>query len=106
MWGLVRSDVKQILDSALQGSLNNGSNQSIFDDGGNGIQFQAFQVLGDGSASVVLNTTGHIGATIDSKQIGEEVKGKVYGEANQIINQIRGVNKVDIKLSPFWVNSV
>jgi hypothetical protein len=106
MLGLARSDVKQLLASALASALTGKDNQAVFDDGSNGIVFQSFQPQDGGTYSAILVTTGRIGAKIDSQQLAQEVKGKVYGEVQQIVNQIPGVDKANIQLSPFWVTSV
>ncbi len=103
--GLPRKDIKQVLDDVLQDALNGKSNQSIFSDGSNNIQFQAFQKLNDGAYTARLVTTGYIGTTIDTKQFAEQVKGKKQGEIEQIASGIPGVDKIDTKFSPFWVTS-
>lgn len=103
--GLAREEVKQILGDVLKDALNDKPNQSVFSDGSNSIQFQAYQKLSNGNATARLVTTGYIGTTIDTKQLAEQVKGKKHGEIEQIANQIPGVDKVDIKFSPFWVTS-
>ncbi|HXH26499.1 MAG TPA: hypothetical protein VNG90_01245 [Candidatus Acidoferrum sp.] len=106
MLGLARSDIAQLLANSLKDPVAAKPNQAVFDDGSNGIHFQSFQQLSDNSYSVILLTTGHIGPKIDSQQIAQQIKGKVYGDALQIINDIPGAGKVEVKLSPFWVTSV
>lgn len=103
--GLARKDVKQVLDDVLKDALNSKPDQSVFSDGSNNIQFQSFQKLADSNYTARLITTGYIGTTIDTKQLAEQVKGKKQGEIEQITNQISGVDKTDIKFSPFWVTS-
>ena len=105
MLGLQREDAKQIIGDVLKDALDDKPNQSIFSDGSNTISFQAFQKSSNGTYSARLVTTGYIGTTIDTKKLAEEVKGKRYGEIEQIANSITGVDKVDIKFSPFWVTS-
>lgn len=104
--GLIKSDVSALLAASLKPALSSKAGQIVFDDGSKKLQFQAFQQTGDGMYAVTLTTTGYIGPKIDTQQLGQQIRGKVYGEAQQIINQIPGVDKVDIKLSPFWVTSV
>ena len=106
MLSLARSDVKQVLADSLKDPVAAKANQAVFDDGSNGIHFQSFQPLSDNNYSVILLTTGHIGPKIDTQQLAEQIKGKVYGDALQTINDIPGVDKVQVTLSPFWVTSV
>ncbi len=105
MIGIARSEVKQILETVLKDAMAGKENQSIFSNGEDNIQFQEFQKLADNSYSTKLVTTGYIGTTIDAKQLASQLKGKRYGEIEQIVNSIAGVDKVDIKFSPFWVTS-
>lgn len=103
--GLSREDVKKVLADVLKDALNDKPNQSIFSDGSNSIQFQGYQKLNNGAVTTRLVTTGYIGTTIDTKQLADQIKGKKQGEIEQIANQIPGVDKVDIKFSPFWVTN-
>lgn len=105
MQGLLREDVKQILSDVLKDALDDQPNQSVFSDGSNTISFQSFQKANDSNYTARLVTTGYIGTTIDTKKLAEEVKGKRYGEIEQIVNQIPGVDDVEISFSPFWVTS-
>lgn len=103
--GLARSDVQQLLNSALKSALDTKPNQSIFSNGSNTIQFSNFQKFDNGTYSSRLTTTGYIGTKIDTAALAKQVAGKRYGEIQAIVNQIPNVDNVDIKLSPFWVNS-
>jgi hypothetical protein len=104
--GLSRSDLKQVLASSLKDTLSNKPNQSVINDGSDSVQFKLFQKVNDGASTVRMTTTGYIGTTINASDITKQIVGKRYGDIEQITNQIPGVNKVDIKFSPFWVNQV
>jgi Tfp pilus assembly protein PilX len=103
--GLTRKEVKEILDTVLKDALDDKPNQSIYSSGDNSIQFLDFEKTSATTYAARLKTTGYIGASIDTKKLAEQLKGKRYGEIEQIVNQISGVEKVDIKFSPFWVTS-
>lgn len=105
MEGLARTDVNQLLSSALKSALDTKPNQSIFSNGSNNIQFSNFQKFDNGTYSARLTTTGFIGTKIDTDALAKQVAGKRYGEIQAIVNQIPNVDNVDIKFSPFWVNS-
>ncbi|HWZ65461.1 MAG TPA: hypothetical protein VNX65_01540 [Patescibacteria group bacterium] len=102
--GLQRSDIKQLLANLLKDALNGKPNQSVMNDGSGSVQFQLFQKMNDNIYNVHLVTTGYIGTTINSGDIAKQIAGKRYGDIEQTVNQIPGVNKVDIKFSPFWVS--
>jgi hypothetical protein len=103
--GLARKDVNEMLNSALKSALDTKPNQSIFSNGSNSIAFGNFQKFENGTFSARLSTTGYIGSKIDTDALARQVAGKRYGEIQAIVNQIPNVENVDIKFSPFWVNS-
>jgi hypothetical protein len=105
LFGLQRSEVKQMLGDALKDALDSQPNQSVFSSGENDIRFENFQKLSNNTFSTRMVTTGYIGTTIDTNQLADELKGKRYGEIEQIVNELPGVSKVDISFSPFWVTS-
>lgn len=54
--------------------------------------------------SANITTNGKIGPKIDEVALKEYAKGKRYGEIQSYVNEINGVDSVDIKFSPFWVS--
>lgn len=102
---LARSDVNEMLNTALKSALDTKPNQSIFSNGSDKIAFNSFQKFDNNTYSVRLSTTGYIGTKIDVDSLAKQVAGKRYGEIQAIVNQISNVNNVDIKFSPFWVTS-
>lgn len=103
--GVARKDVNEMLNAALKSALDTKPNQSIFSNGSNSIAFGNFQKFDNGTYSARLSTTGYIGSKIDTNALAKQVAGKRYGEIQAIVNQIPNVENVDIKFSPFWVNS-
>ena len=43
---------------------------------------------------------------IDDNQVKQLAKGKRYGEIQEALEGIQGVDSVDVKFFPFWVSSV
>lgn len=105
MLGLARKDVNELLNTSLKSALDTKPNQSIFSNGSNSIEFGNFQKFDNGTYSTRLSTTGYIGSKIDADALARQVAGKRFGEIQAIVNQIPNVENVDIKFSPFWVNS-
>lgn len=105
MVGLARSDVDQLLNSALKSALDAKPDQSIYDNGSGKIGFANFQKFDTGTYSARLSTTGYIGAKIDTANLAKQLAGKRQGEIQAIVDEIPNVDNVNIKFSPFWVNS-
>jgi hypothetical protein len=49
---------------------------------------------------------GYVGPEINSEALANEISGKKYSEAIEIIKAKPGVRDVNIDLNPFWVFSV
>lgn len=102
--GIERSQVKNVLNQVLKASIENEQQQRIYSSGDQSIVFSNYQSGENNVAGVSLSTTGQIGPSIDAKALASQLVGKRYGEIEQIVNNIDGVEKVDINFSPFWVS--
>lgn len=69
------------------------------------VKFSQFNTSGN-SATVKVTANGQIGPKIDESEVKKESYGKKYGEVQSSLEAIEGINDVDIKFYPFWVNSV
>lgn len=103
--GLARADVKAIVDTVLNDALDDRPDRAVFNSGEGDIRFTEFEKTGANAYAAKLQTTGYIGAKVDAKQLAQQLKGKRYGEIEQTVKQIPGVDKVDVAFSPFWVTS-
>lgn len=103
--GLPRDDVKTILTTVVNDALKDKSDQQAYSLGENTIMFQNFEKRDGGNYSTRLVTTGYIGPKINTEELAEKLVGKRYGEIQAVVNEIPGVNNVDIKFSPFWVTT-
>lgn len=107
MSGVDKSQMKSYLDQALKGTLTNADEQKIYDNGISTVKFADFaQNEGSQAGTANLAATAQIGPKIDDGEIKELVKGKRSGEILGDLKSIDGVNDVEVKLSPFWVQSV
>jgi hypothetical protein len=102
--GLARTDVKAILTSAINDALKDKTDQQTYSSGESTIVFQTFEKQG-AVFNTRMSTTGQIGPKIDTAQLAKQLAGKRFGEIQAIVNQISGVNNVDITFSPFWVTT-
>lgn len=103
--GIAQEDIKtvstRIVDAALQGK----TDQQMYSLGDSKATFQSYRKLDDGTYGGRLVATAYIGPKIDTKELAKKITGKRFGEIQTLINQIPGVDKVEIDLAPFWVNT-
>lgn len=102
--GIARNEVKTILTNAINDVLKDKADQQLYSTGENSIVFQMFEKQG-ANFTARMTTTGQIGPKIDTGQLAKQLVGKRFGEIQAIVNQISGVNNVDISFSPFWVTT-
>lgn len=103
--GLTRADLLTILKSTVDDALKNKPNQQSYSYGEDKIVFQSFQRMENNTATTRMSASASIGPKIDSKELARQLAGKRFGEIQDIVNQIEGVDSVDIKFEPFWVNT-
>lgn len=105
MLGIAKSELDTYLDAALADALKDRTDQRSYDNGVSTVSFTQY----DGSTTpptAKLSATAQIGPKIDDNQVKAEAKGKRYGDVQAQLQAIPGVNNVDIKFSPFWVQTV
>ncbi len=102
---IAKSELELFLKDSLKVGILNAKTQIIIDDGINSILLKNYQKTDTGS-TINIAATGKIGPNIDQTAIKEQVKGLKYGDVQQLIGAIQGVDSVDTKFSYFWVNTV
>lgn len=103
--GVSRDEVGSFLDGHMQQELDGRNDQRVYDNGSQKAVFEDV-TAGNGSVKATLIATAQIGPKINDDEIKEQAKGKRYGEIQQSLEAIQGVNSVDVKFFPFWVSSV
>lgn len=100
---VAKSEANKYLDSYFAQQIDGRSNQKIYS---NGIKDVSFTNVGatEKGFSANIATNGKIGPKIDEKALKEYAKGKRYGEIQTYIQQVDGVDSVDVKFAPFWVS--
>ena len=101
--GVSRDDLKNVFNAYTNAKLENKTDQKIYEAGDNNVQFSEFQALDGGVYSVKAQATAQVGPKIDEKDLAKQLKGKRSGEIIQTVENIDGVENVDVKFSPFWV---
>lgn len=99
---------KAELDTYLKDSISSKIDtnaQKIYDTGIGEASLSNFRKDGDAMLATV-NANGSVGPKIDEGAIKEQVKGKKYGEVQQSLEAIDGIQEVDVQFSFFWVRTV
>jgi hypothetical protein len=104
MTAVAKSELKTFLDAYFTQQIDGMVNQRIYSNGLGDVAFTNFART-DTTANANIAATGKYGPKIDEADIKEAAKGKRLGEIQSDIQEIPGVENVDIEFSPFWVTS-
>lgn len=105
IYAISSADLESYLNSSLNAQITNSNTQKVYDTGIKNAGLSNF--LNDGGQmTATVTATGQIGPKIDEGQIKDQVKGKIYGEVQSTLQQINGIQNVDVKFSYFWVHTV
>lgn len=99
-----RPDAKAFLTHQLQPSVK--TNERIYTTGDAFISFSQFATADGGTYTVRLSADGHIGPNIDTIKLAKQIEGKHIGDVQQIVAGYGDVDNVDVRFSPFWVNTI
>lgn len=105
MSGIAKGDLSAYLKKALETQLDSDE-QRVYSDGVNDVKMTEFKQATGNNTTIALAATGKIGPKINDEEVKEAIKGKKAGEIQTELKQIEGVNDVETKFSPFWVNTV
>ncbi|MGH7239737.1 MAG: hypothetical protein ACREHG_06680, partial [Candidatus Saccharimonadales bacterium] len=97
MQKLIEANVANQIDTAKQGILNYGLGNA------------SYKLTGTPTASeanVAFSTTVTVGPKLNAAAIKKQVAGKKAGDIRSEYGNRKGVSKVEVDLSPFWVGSV
>ncbi|NTW61394.1 hypothetical protein HGB24_01730 [Candidatus Saccharibacteria bacterium] len=103
--GMAKSEIETYLKNAITKQITDSKSQRIYDDGVSKLILSGYQ-SSDTAKTINIATVGQIGPNIDMDAIKSQVKGLNYGSVQSLIEQIDGVDNVDIKFSYFWVTTV
>jgi hypothetical protein len=102
--GVEKSQIDRYLSEYFNKQLEGKDDQRVYDNGKDKATFtNVAEAQGGFSANIVADAK--VGPKINDDQIKSTAKGKRYGEIQSTIEQIPGVDDVDIKFWPFWVNT-
>jgi len=104
MVAVPKKELGTFLDAYFAQQIDGQNNQKVYDNGIKSVSFTNINAV-DSGFTANITTNGKIGPKIDDKALKEYTKGKRLGEIQSYVQNINGVENVDIKFSPFWVNS-
>lgn len=105
MIGVPESELDDFLDKTLAKKIEGKKDQRAYDNGVEKATFTNF-VTKDKLSTVTITANGQVGPKINDDDIKNQVKGQRYGEVQALLEAIDGIDAVDVKFWPFWVNSV
>ncbi len=106
MSGIAKADISKFLDNYFSAQLKDSQDQRTYDNGSEKATFTNVTAAADGAFTANLVATAKTGPKINDDEIKNTAKGKRYGDVQSAIEAIQGVDNVDVKFWPFWVNSV
>lgn len=104
MSAVAKTELTTFLDAYFAQQIDGMTNQKVYSNGLSGVAFANF-ARGDTSMTATISATGKYGPKIDIDDVKASAKGKRLGEIQSYVQEIPGVDGVDIKFSPFWVTA-
>ncbi len=101
---ILNQDLDGVLNDYLKEQAKKEKDQRVYDNGAKEVRFTNFDTAPGGTSTVRISTTGYIGPKIDDKNLAKQLEGLNYGDIQKRIESIEGVEDVDTKFWPFWVN--
>ncbi len=102
--GVEKSTLNDYLDAHFTKQLEGLNDQRTYNNGADKVTFTNVNA-GERGFTANIVATAKIGPKIEDSVIKDRSKGKRYGEIQQSIEAIQGVDNVDVKFWPFWVSA-
>lgn len=104
MFGVKEKDLKTVVNNEIESGIDTNE-QSILDDG---ISTATFTVASTTTTGAQMNMQGKatVGPELNIASIRRDAMGKKSPEIKEMFNDNPDITNVDVKFSPFWVNSV
>lgn len=97
-----KSELTIFLDAYFAQQIDGMTNQKVYSNGVDSVAFTDF-TRGTKQTTANIAATGKYGPEISTSDIKATAKGKRFGEIQSALQEIPGVDSVDVKFSPFWV---
>lgn len=103
--GVSSSELSKYLDSYLNKQLSSRKDQRVYANGGADAEFQDVAASG-ANLEATLIATAKVGPRLDEASIKKQVLGRKTGEIQETLQQVQGIESVEVNYYPFWVTSV
>lgn len=102
MVGVKKDDLKKLIEENIKDQIDT-EKQMIQNDG---IDGASYEITKSGDNTLVVSYDGQVGVgpDINIEQLKQDVAGKKSGETESLVFELPGVEEVNVKYSPFWVN--
>lgn len=105
MDGVAVADLEEFIKAAATSKLSKENDQRVYETNASAARLTDF-VATDGGGTANLSATAQVGPQINDADVKTRVKGKRFSDIQSDLKTIQGVDDVDVKFSPFWVNKV
>lgn len=105
MYGIKQADVKRVITASVNKEIDT-TKQQIINDGVKQAKYQITTTAATGPVQATLTATSLAGPDIKIADLKKQFAGKKTGDIKAAVRSIPGVSNVEVKYSPFWVNSV
>lgn len=106
MLGVDRTEIETFLEAHFEEELKEQENQRVYSNGADRASFVDINEGSGGAYTATMTATAKFGPQIDDDNVKAEARGKKYGDVQSAIEQISGVEEVDVRFRPFWVRTV
>lgn len=105
MLAVSEEDLSSLLDEAIMAEVPNKEQQRVYQNGLDDVSFRKKSGSGD-KITYQIGSVGRYGPRFDVDSLKDQITGRKVGEVRSILQDLPGVNGVDIHLSPFWARSM
>jgi hypothetical protein len=93
-----KSDLDAVLKADIERQV--GKDNEVYDTGASNAKFTVDKK--GASSQITVTSTGSAGPKFDEDQIAKDISGKKYGDANDQLTKMAGVDHAVIDISPSW----
>lgn len=103
--GVANDELETFLKAALKSKLSKENNQRVYEAGAKDATFSDFAQAEQG-ASATVESKGQVGPQLQDDEVKKRAMGKRFGDIQSDLKSIQGIDDVEVKFWPFWVNTV
>lgn len=104
MLGAKNDDISAVLTGYFEEKIDDKQKQGVFDNGYEQLEIKMGEKPSPQKALATLETDGHLGPNINTDDLKKQLSGKRHGEIESQVMRLPGIENVESKFSPFWVN--